>query len=232
MFLELLYYFPIVTLLNLGAYLCLEYISDEETFVERMKANMASIVWWSIDKYNSCKGIFERYIVPLFGVDECIQYKYLCYNKITQETSLLHDTSSFNENTFDSYVVFYNNYTITIENNKKTIANKYIQYQTYEDTQIERTQGEYVKQNPFIQLEIHYENNVLDVTSICKPFMIPDNVFDSDFFQFICKYYHNIDISQSDFTIHYMDSSIMQNTITKESGIRIMENNAYEILDK
>ena len=92
MLLELLYYFPIVNLLNLGAYLCLEYISDEESFVERIKANMASFAWWSIDKYNTCKDLCDRHIVPLFGLDDGNQHKYLCYNKTTQETSLLHDT--------------------------------------------------------------------------------------------------------------------------------------------
>ena len=77
------------------------------------------------------------------------------------------------------------------------------------------------KVSPFIQIEFHNDSNVIDIGNTVKDYLISGNILNYHFFYYIMSFYHNIDISESDYSIKVMDMNITMREFTRNDIIEI-----------
>lgn len=223
MLFELLCYFPIVNIINLGIFLFLEYISDSDMFMDNIKTYAINISLWGIEKYTICKDLCMKYIYPYIREYlEEQQTKYTYYNKHTREIKNVQTVPIDVIENGDNYKVYYN-HTINTDAENTDIFRVEL-FTTSDFIEKVTNASTYKKQSPFIQLEIHTDNDTrFDIGSSVKEYLIPGNIFDTDFYVYILQKYHNHTLTNTNYTVKCMDTNINMNTFESNQIITITE---------
>jgi len=223
MLFELLYYFPLVNIINLGIFLLLEYVSDQDMFTENLKNYGIQVSLWAIEKYHTCKDLYMKYVYPY--VKPYLQGElpiFTYYNINTQEYNNGAVVPIEVIEHIDQYKVYYNH---VVQEDEETVTERCIELCVNTDV-IEKLESpdRYKQVSPFIQIEIHVENgDVFDMGSVIKKYLISGNILDEDFFAYIMLLDKQYTLKGKEYTIKCMDQSINMITIEKNATITVTD---------
>lgn len=234
MLFELLYYYPIVTCIHLASYLFLEYISDPDMFQDNMKLKLYDLSMWSIEKYNVCRDKFMKTIYPhissFMGWDVYTHITF--YNPSNGAIDTCNNLPCNIVEHLNDYLVYYNNFSV---NETHDVSNMFIQIHDLDTLKSIQDKNnislsDYVIHNPFIQFELHCNDNIYDISSFVKDYCVKNNVFNHTFYCYIMKTHHSVDNIGNDYTIKCMDQNITLKTFTPTQKITIT-NDGYTVHD-
>lgn len=230
MFFELLYYYPLVNIINLGIFLLLEYVSDTEMFTENIKNYGIKVGLWTINKYHTCKDLCMKYIYPYIKpyLDESVP-KYSYFNKQTQR---IHNVNSIPIEVIehmDEYKIYYNHVT---EEDDLTTTRRCVELHNNSDIIGKVEHNDLYKHvSPFIQIEIHIKDgDIFDIGQIIKEFLVSGNILDHHFFTYIMQHSRKYSLSNKEYSIKCMDQNINMVTIEKTSSIMLTDD-GYTVED-
>jgi len=206
--------------ISLALYFFIKYISNSTICMTYLNNQGTKVVIWCIQQYTWLKDKYNTRIKPLFPMLQTNNNApvYLCFDTQSadihelQRNSRLLDamnTRIFKRTTVESeHNIIYQQITIQ-------------QYRNPHNNDLARC---VCVTKPFIQVEIHYNAHILDISQHLKKFYVVGNVMDGPFFKFFMNYFYGIDMSNYAYTIHYMDANIYMDTFDKNVNIIITQN--------
>lgn len=223
---SILYYYPIVNIFNLGVYFLLEYLTDQEMFADNIKATALNVGLWAVEKYTVLKDIYLKRIHPHISfLYENNEGNIICYNKNTKINNVSERVPINVMENRDEYLIYYNA-TSVVDNIQ---YNKFVQIHENDDVLVKIDSAENIaKESPFIQVEYHGNNEIIDITQNIKDYCVEGNILNRAYFEYILFTNHNISINnETTFVIKIMDANINMLNIESSQTIIIGKNNTY-----
>ena len=223
MFYELLFYIPLVNIINLGIFMLLEYISDQKMFVDNMKNYFVRTTLWSIEKYNDCKDLFMTHVYPhIRPYFEKEQERFVYFDKEELSPIYSNNIPKHVRDNLSSYTIF--NAICDADERNETV--KYVFKEVSDEDTIDGLEnGSLVftphLETPLIQFELHNDGSVYDIGNTIKPYLMEGNRLSREFFEYIVLRYHNADIRHKEYTIKLMDSNVNTNEYSHTDEILI-----------